>query len=133
MGTRSLTFVYETYNDGDVPILCLYRQYDGYPEGHGAELAEFMNGFTIVNGLGAKTDRKIANGVGCFAAQLVAHFKKDPGQFYIHAPIVGRDDWQDYEYHVYQNKIQVKNYNGREIFYGNWADFAKFCSAEEVA
>lgn len=129
MGTRSLTFVY----DDKTPILCLYRQYDGYPSGHGAELAEFLNGFTVVNGLGAKTERKIANGVGCLAAQLVAHFKKDPGQFYIHAPIVGRDDGQDYEYHVYRNMIMVKNYNGKELFYGNWDNFAKFCSAEEIA
>ncbi len=133
MGTRSLTFVYEEYTNGAVPILCLYRQYDGYPEGHGAELAQFLSGYTVVNGLGPKTDRKIANGVGCLAAQMVAHFKTDPGQFYIHAPIVGRDDGQDYEYHVYQKKIVVKNHNGRELFSGDWTDFAKFCSAEEVA
>ena len=133
MGTRSLTFVFESYKDGDVPILCLYRQYDGYPEGHGAELAQFLSGFTVVNGLGAKTDRKIANGVGCLAAQMVAHFKTEAGQFYIHAPIEGRDDGQDYEYHVYQNKVRVKNYSGEVMFLGSWEDFAKFCSAEEVA
>ena len=39
MGTRSLTFV---YNDNKKPIINLYRQYDGYPSGHGAELAEFL-------------------------------------------------------------------------------------------
>ncbi len=133
MGTRSLTFVYEEYKDGAEPILCLYRQYDGYPEGHGAELAEFMSGFTIVNGLGAKTERKIANGAGCFAAQLVAHFKTDPGQFYIHAPILGRDDGQDYEYHIFRNNVVVKNYNGNEIFNGSWDNFADFCSSKEIA
>lgn len=133
MGTRSLTFVYEEYRDGDVPILCMYRQYDGYPEGHGAELAQFLSGFTIVNGLGPKTKRKIANGAGCLAAQLVAHFKTEAGQFYIHAPILGRDDGQDYEYHVFRGRVVVKNYNGREMFNGSWSDFSKFCSAEEIA
>ncbi len=133
MGTRSLTFVFEEYTDGAVPILCLYRQYDGYPEGHGAELAEFLNGFTVVNGLSGKPAPKTANGVGCLAAQMVAHFKTDPGQFYIHAPIEGRDDGQDYEYHVYRNKVRVKNYKDEVLFLGSWEDFAKFCSAEEIA
>ena len=41
MGTRSLTFVYE----GEKPIVNMYRQFDGYPSGHGAELAEFLNSF----------------------------------------------------------------------------------------
>ncbi len=50
MGTRALTFVY----DGDKPIVNLYRQYDGYPTGHGAELAQFLDGFKIVNGIGAE-------------------------------------------------------------------------------
>ena len=41
MGTRSLTFVY----DGEQPIINMYRQFDGYPSGHGQELAEFLNSF----------------------------------------------------------------------------------------
>jgi len=131
MGTRSLTFVFESYKDGDMPIVCVYRQYDGYPSGHGAELAEFLSGFDIVNGFGEKRE-KLANGMGCLAAQLVAHFKTEVGQFYIHAPNLGRDDGQDYEYHVYQNKILVKNYSGKELFLGSWDDFAKFCTAEEI-
>jgi hypothetical protein len=38
MGTRSLTFVY----DGDEPMINMYRQFDGYPSGHGSELADFF-------------------------------------------------------------------------------------------
>ena len=38
MGTRSLTFVYED----NKPIVNMYRQFDGYPEGHGQELADFL-------------------------------------------------------------------------------------------
>ena len=39
MGTRSLTYVYDDYSV-NTPIMCMYRQYDGYPTGHGAELSE---------------------------------------------------------------------------------------------
>ena len=63
MGTRSLTYIEESYetaiadeeNNNEVHetkqnILCMYRQYDGYLSGHGAELAEFLQGFNVVNG-----------------------------------------------------------------------------------
>lgn len=127
MGTRSLTFVYDERNN---PIINLYRQYDGYPSGHGAELAEFLAGKKIVNGLSGDTSM-VFNGMGCLAASLVAHFKDAAGGFYLHN--VGETDlWQDYEYHVYANKIVVKNYNGNEIFSGNWESFSKFCGAEEL-
>lgn len=130
MGTRSLTYVFESYKDGDVPILCLYRQYDGYVEGHGRELADFLRGNKVVNGLGLNPER-VFNGMGCLAASLVAHFKKDPGQFYIHAPVLGRDDCQEYEYHIYKDKIRViKCYNNEVIFLGSWDDFDQFCLKE---
>ena len=44
MGTRSLTYIEESYGENRKKkqnILCMYRQYDGYISGHGAELAEF--------------------------------------------------------------------------------------------
>jgi len=47
MGTRSLTYVYE----GETPIMCMYRQFDGYLEGHGQELANFLNELTVGNGI----------------------------------------------------------------------------------
>lgn len=49
MGTRSLTFVYD--EDGE-KIVNMYRQMDGYPSGHGLELAEFLEPITMVNGIG---------------------------------------------------------------------------------
>ena len=108
MGTRSLTFVYDSHKNeaGErvyTPIINLYRQYDGYPSGHGAELAEFLAPFNIVNGLGAETKTKTANGMGCLAGQLVAHFKDGPGQFYLE-PVTATECGQDYEYHVYENE-----------------------------
>jgi hypothetical protein len=128
MGTRSLTFVYDERGDA---IINLYRQYDGYPSGHGAELAEFLAGKRIVNGLAGDTSM-VFNGMGCLAASLVANFKEAAGGFYLY-PVTSKDCGQDYEYHIHQDRIVVKNYNGNEIFSGSWELFSKFCSAEEIA
>ena len=128
MGTRSLTFVY----DGEQPIINMYRQFDGYPSGHGQELAEFLNSFdAITNGISLGENRKTANGMGCLAAQMIVNFKNGVGGFYIY-PVDSTDCWQDYEYHVYENKVVVKN-PSEVIFEGNWNDFHSFCYDEEIA
>lgn len=123
MGTRSLTFVY----DGESPVINMYRQFDGYPTGHGAELAEFLEGFEVVNGFG-EVKPKIANGMGCLAAQLIANFKKTVGGFYIH-PVAETDCGQDYEYHVYETKMVVKDPTA-VIFEGTWNQFKEFCTKD---
>ena len=129
MGTRSLTFVY----DGDEPILNLYGQYDGYPEGHGRELALFLNSIeAVTNGITVGEQRRTANGMGCLAAQLVAEFKQEVGNFYIHSVKDTNCD-QDYVYHVYESRVVVKNYSGHVLFDGAWNKFAEFCNEEEVA
>jgi hypothetical protein len=125
MGTRSLTFVY----DDTQKIVCMYRQFDGYPSGHGRELATFLNGFVdVVNGIRIGDTRKIANGMGCLAAQLITNFKTEAGGFYLY-PTSTKDAGQEYEYHVYTDKVVVKEtYDGNKtIFTGTWAEFSKFC------
>ena len=138
MGTRALTFVYDADNQ---PFLNLYRQYDGYIEGHGAELAEFLAGKTLVNGYGREST-ELANGMGCLAASLVAHFKETVGGFYIH-PVTATQCGQDYEYHVYEDKVIVKGYPETysrfergglvQRFEGSWEMFAKFARAKVAA
>ena len=59
---------------------------DGYPSGMGQDLLDFVNQFTVVNGISIVEERKIANGMACFAAQLVAYFKDGAGGYYLHAP-----------------------------------------------
>lgn len=139
MGTRSLTYVFADAGNGErEPIMCMYRQFDGYVSGHGAELAEFLNGFEIVNGYG-EAKPKLANGMGCLAAQLVAHFKVGTGGFYLEAPVLGRDHCQEYEYHVYENKVMVfetgygieSPYDNEPLFEGTFAEFAEFCNVTE--
>ena len=120
MGTRSLTFVY----DGDVPVINIYRQYDGYPSGHGHELAQFLDSKTLVNGFGEQNDFD-ANGMGCLAAQLIVQLKHGVGGIYIY-PVSSTDCFQDYEYHVYEDKVIVKDPTA-VIFEGTWEDFAQFC------
>jgi hypothetical protein len=149
MGTRSLTFVYEQYNDEQKPVCNMYRQFDGYPTGHGAELVEFLSGGRMVNGLAqTKTVEEVVfNGMGCLAAQMISHFKKSPGGFYIH-PTDVTDCGQDYEYHIYnidgEFKIIVMNCGFNmfgltqdetyeEIFKGTLAEFTEFCKEKETA
>ncbi len=105
MGTRSLTRVIETWKNDDGKqqkqmLVTMYRQYDGYPEGHGQELANFLKAGKVVNGLGMDNPTKVFNGAGCLAAQMVSHFKGDSaGGIYIY-PNNTKDAWQNYEYHV---------------------------------
>ena len=97
MGTRSLTIMQDSFGDHK-EIAVLYRQFDGYPAGHGKELADFLSDMVITNGIG---DRRIrsANGGQCLAAQIVAHFKEDVGGFYL-CPAGTRDCDEEYRYTV---------------------------------
>ena len=143
MGTRALTFVYQ----GETPLINMYRQFDGYPTGHGAELAEFLAPFHMVNGLQLGDKRKVANGMGCLAAQLIAHFKDGAGGFYIH-PVTAPECGQDYEYHVYEDteglrvRITDRGFNmfgltmsdtNDAIFDGTVEEFAQYCGVEVTA
>ena len=152
MGTRSLTFVYEESKSGEKPeaIINMYRQYDGYPTGHGAELAEFLSTGRLVNGLAlTKTVEEVVfNGMGCLAASLVANFKQSPGGFYLY-PVTAEDCGQDYEYHIFNIDgvmlIDVYycgcNMFGNSgdpedvevVFSGALSEFVEFCKKKETA
>ena len=133
MGTRSLTFIYDNERTSIASrLMCMYRQYDGYPSGHGKELHDFLAGGRMVNGYGAK-DAKLFNGMGCLAAQMVANFKVEVGNFYLLNPAKPGDCWQEYEYHVYYGKdfrVVVKNPID-VVFDGNLAEFKAFCEKGE--
>lgn len=120
MGTRSLTLVKDEL---EKTIICLYRQYDGYPSCHGVELYNFLKDKQIVNGIPIVNpdDReidvtKMANGFYCLAAQLVAYFKDSdaPGDFYLYPPDT-RDVWEEYIYTIYPN---TEKDGDRNVFYG---------------
>lgn len=119
MGTRSITIMQDLSEKGEIDeIAVLYRQYDGYPSGHGAELAQFLAPFKVVNGFGEETDN-VANGADCLAAQIVAHFKDGVGQFYL-MKAGTRNVGDEYRYYVYpkDGKVYLRvfetNWNGVE-------------------
>ena len=116
MGTRHLTIVPRSDNKGD--LLCMYGQFNGYPSGHGAELKELLSGMKVVNGYQNKG--KEANGLGCLAAQIVAHFKEGVGGVYIYAPGT-RDVGEEFIYTIYDDKergLCMRVQNGRVAFFG---------------
>lgn len=126
MGTRSLTvFVDEWVNPKTKKIherelVVLYRQMDGYPTGHGADLKDFLSGMEIVDGLGGN-QTKVANGMGCLAAQVIGHFKDGkPGNFYVHAA-KERDCGEEYIYVLRpgkNGKIRMQVYAGCITMFG---------------
>jgi len=128
MGTRSLTRVIDKDNQEYVTI---YRQFDGYPEGHGLQLAKFLEGRKIVNGIPVKATDIMSNGPGDLAAQLVAFLKDEfpVGGIYIY-PAGSNDCWQEFEYniHIEEGKepiIKVLDLND-QVFAGNVEEFYKW-------
>ncbi len=98
MGTRCLTVL---NNNKGKEIAVLYRQSDGYPDGHGVELAKFLSGHHLCNGISQHdTADNAFNGMDDCAARVVSHFKGGQiGQFYLHAAGT-RDVGEEYIYTV---------------------------------
>lgn len=138
MGTRSITRV---ISNGK-PILTFYRQMDGYPSGHGKEMADFMAGITIINGYNSDHNAGThANGAGCFAAQLVETLKgRELGSIYL----VPHDrENEEYNYtitlerkqagpgiwgHVdYISAVKCEGHGKNDSYEGDLAGFIKFC------
>jgi len=111
MGTRSITVVKDKQNN---KIIEMYKQYDGNPESLGAELQKFITSKTMVNGIGS--DEAVFNGINCFAAQLVEHFKNGPGGIYLHAPSTD-----------YKNKKEYYNIYSAEYYYEISTDLSIKC------
>tara|TARA_B100000683_G_C12364906_1_gene504647 strand:- start:227 stop:655 length:429 start_codon:yes stop_codon:yes gene_type:complete len=98
----------------------IYNHYDGYPSGLGVTLADYLQDFTVVNGL-QSGQGKVANGIGCLAAQTVQYLKEGPGNVYLHKP--SEKNWEDYEYFVWCKEghgvwISIFDYDGNCIFVG---------------
>ncbi len=129
MGTRSLTRIIPrqdglSFNEGHEKVelshVNMYRQFDGYPEGHGLELAEFLKDFNIINGIGGSADLGThANGSGCLAAQMVKHFKEIVGNIYLF-PTDDDNGWEEYIYTVYPK-------GGEPCYISIWSVFEERC------
>ena len=123
MGTRSLTRFFDDNNKDLCAVV--YRQFDGYPDGHGTELAEFLSSKRITNGIRPGEEGGTANGMGCLAAQMVKAFKEEVGNIYL---TYDGDHCQDYTYDIHPDKgsvrIVCKDFN-HEIFEGTPEQFIK--------
>lgn len=119
----------------------MYRHMDGYPSGHGIDLAKFLLSGKIVNGINLGETKSIFNGIECLSASMICHFKNGPGSIYIYHNNI-KDAGQNYEYHIIYNYdtndillqcfemgyINNKNmyiYRKRNIFSGSSEEFIK--------
>ena len=130
MGTRSLTKVIETWTDEKTnklkkqTLVCMYRQMDGYPSGMGSDLVEFLNSGKLVNGISLAETERVFNGMGCLAAQLVAHFKNGAGGYYLY-PTNVKNAWQEYEYEIIQHENEPIKLKVIEVGYMHKGKYCK--------
>ena len=103
MGTRSLTFIHEMDHGclNDEKLVCVFfRHFDGYPSGHGQDLADFLKDKKLVNGKGPDFDKlTMFNRAGTMAVKLVNHIQDISGAELLHG-----DDYdygQYHDYHIY--------------------------------
>jgi hypothetical protein len=143
MGTRALTHFY----DGNEVVATLYRQFDGYPAGHGAELAKLLAGRGVTNGIPIGGECKAFNGPGDLAVRVIAGLKaigsrhKDgrvdwPGDLYLLPPGASDccEEW------VYKVRVEGKRvvvevvhvFGDKQVFAGSPEDLlAKYGRSKE--
>lgn len=150
MGTRSITEVRsrwegkENYKTNAV----IYRHWDGYLDGHGQDLLNFLNNIHVVNGISSRNpEGRIANGPGRLASMLVNDLFLNG-----HDPdLIGEvsDMGQEYHYVVDVDfgmdggTIKVTVYDGpmtafgfgeectNKIFSGSVAEYSDFLKKQE--
>ena len=139
MGTRSTTKFIEKREEKLTPLVNIYQQWDGYIEGKGYDLADFLKSKTIINGLSRGQDTPdYANGFGCLIAQYIKEFKEGVGGLYI----TDLDNKQEYNYEVIfdEDKYFSGNYDSIDdlviikvdtIFEGTPSELLEFKESED--
>lgn len=108
MGT-SATIRFKHEGDNNTILVNVYHHYDGYIEGVGHDLAEFLLSKKIVNGITCFDNmHAIANGFSCLIAQYISYVKKGPGEVYIYPQYFKGDYNYDVVYNGYKNEIYIK-------------------------
>ena len=70
MGTRSITVFMSEWSGDDTIIAAIFRHWDGYPEGHGKDLANYLKDGVLVNGKGGELPDLVFNGMGRMAGYV---------------------------------------------------------------
>jgi len=84
-------------------LVSIYKHWDGYVDGGvGDDILKFIKPFTILNGLPLTANMgEVANGMGCFAAQLIKELKTCAGDVSI-IPAGSINMGEEYRYSIYQ-------------------------------
>jgi hypothetical protein len=119
MGTRARVNVYER----EKIIVSIYRQMDGYPDGLGQQVADFAADMAIINGISGQKAGEAANGMGCFAAQLISKLKDDIGSVYIR-DTSEESHGEEYSYNLREKdgRIWIDALEGSMTAFGNPGD-----------
>ncbi len=95
--------------DNNETLVTIYKHWDG--DSFGSELYDFLKDMVVVNGF-TVDNKKRANGMGCLAAQLIAHFKDGIGDLYIVSNNTRTEDFS-YQYKIFveNNKLSIIAYD----------------------
>jgi hypothetical protein len=111
MGTRSLTVVMSMWFRDDIIQAAIFRHWDGYPSGHGADLANYLKDGCVGNGKTTGDPEKYFNGMNRLASYVIHRMWEDG-----HDPGVERvvdnkiPDWgQDYTYIIRAEETKPKD------------------------
>lgn len=116
MSTNATVTIFDEFNDE--PICTIYKHWDGYyAGGFGEDVRKFVSEFNVVNGIGAQ-EGKIANGMGCLAAQIIAHFKVSVGDVYM-VPVGQREQ---YNYEIHYREAEEEDKDGIAVFSSDHED-----------
>ena len=139
MGTRCLT-VFADENEKEIAVL--YRQFDGYPGGHGVELAEILCPKGRDRGISNGISGDKFNGAGCLAAEVVGRFKvlkvlgrsELAGGFYLE-PAGTRDVGEEFVYTVRPRGadviVECSDSEGKILFAGPAPAFRKWAREQK--
>ena len=94
-------------NKNDTQYITIYKHQNGSFAGVGKQLKNKFKSYKIVNGISEETPKQIANGIGCFAAQVVTFLKTKVGDVYlIPSNNIGTEE-HEYILYVKDNKINI--------------------------
>lgn len=104
----------------------MYRQYDGYLEVHGYDLALFLESY-----LSKYKEYKDQNNMRRLADELFSYFKETEGEYIEEVHMEDPYYWcHEYEYHIYKDNVKILGLD--EDVEINWKTdkFLKFCKNE---
>jgi hypothetical protein len=80
MSTHCITHIHDAHTGKEEIVCSFYRHFDGYPDAHGKDLANWLKGKKLVNGIGADhlTGRDF-NRAGTMAVSLMNYIQQISG------------------------------------------------------